>query len=294
MLTFVISTGYERAAFPEARAEVLALARDIFYEEPSSEVSRYCSSLALYHINFFGSHASRESMRLMDRMAGSILKEHQGRFTISGKRHSFCIVGTYGRSLRRNGFNTEAMESPAQSPMQYAINALEEAKKSDNAEFYLFLCKELGQLGVLAEPKYLFSVFTEILKDVRALDEPTSELRFSRDDIEKARGIVLQSLTNMRVLYRQQVDEYLLQVLEKPEIYAEVATDRTPDVRLSYFMSWAFEQLIFHCLADHVWYETFGRELMEALLEGARCRSPSKWVSTVLLRVGKLLARLSG
>jgi hypothetical protein len=43
----------------------------------------------------------------MDRMARSILKEHQGRFTISGKRHTFSIVGTYGRSLSRNGFDTE-------------------------------------------------------------------------------------------------------------------------------------------------------------------------------------------
>ena len=33
----------------------------------------------------------------------------------------------------------------------------------------------------------------------------------------------MQSLANMRVLYRQKVDEYLLEVLEKPEIYAEVA-----------------------------------------------------------------------
>ena len=181
MLTYVISTRYERAASPEERTEVLALARDLFYEEPRSAVSEYCSSLALYHINFFGSHANRESMRLMDRMANSILKERQGRLTISGKRHTFCIVGTYGRSLCRNGFDTEAMERPAQSAMQYAIDALKEAKKSGNAEFYLSLCKELGQLGVLAEPKYLFGVFTDILKDVRVLDEPTSELRFSRD-----------------------------------------------------------------------------------------------------------------
>ena len=69
MLTYVISTRYERAASPEARAEVLGLARDMFYEEPRSHVSGYCSSLAVYHINFFGSHANRESMRLMDRMA---------------------------------------------------------------------------------------------------------------------------------------------------------------------------------------------------------------------------------
>jgi energy-coupling factor transporter ATP-binding protein EcfA2 len=294
MLTYVISTRYERAASPEARAEVLLLAQDMFYEEPRSEVSRYCSSLALYHINFFGSHANRESMRLMDRMARSILKEHQGRFTISGKRHTFCIVGTYGRSLSRNGFDTEAMESPAQSAMQYAMDALKEAKESDDAEFYLHLCQELGQLGVLAEPKYLFSVFTEILKDVRALDEPTFEPRFSRDNIRKAKETVLQSLANMRVLYRQHVDEYLLQVLEKPEIYAEVATERTPDVRLSYFMSWAFEQLTFHCLADHKRYESCGRELMQALLAGARCRSPAKCVSAALLRVVRLIAKSAG
>jgi hypothetical protein len=294
MLTYVISTRYERAASPEARAEVLLLARDMFYEEPRSEVSAYCSSLALYHINFFGSHVSRESMRLMDRMVRTVLKEHQGRFTISGKKHTFCIVGTYGRSLTRNGFDTEAMESPTQSAMQYAMDALKEAKESDNADFYLRLCEELGQLGVLAEPKYLFSVFTEILKDVHALDEPTLELRFSRDHIRKAKETVLQSLTNMRVLYRQHVDEYLLQVLEKPEIYAEVATERTPDVRLHHFMSWAFEQLTFHCLADHERYKSVGKELMQALLAGAHCRSPAKCVSAALLRAVKLMAKLAG
>ena len=252
MLTYVISTSYERAASPEERTEVLVLAQDLFYEEPRSEVSKYCSSLALYHINFFGSHANRESMRLMDRMARSILKEHQGRFTISGKRHTFCIVGTYGRSLCRNGFDTEAMESPAQSAMQYAMDALKEAKKSDNAEFYLFLCEELGQLGVLAEPKYLFSCLYGNSQRCACAGRAAFELRFSRDDIRKAKDTVLQSLANMRVLYRQHVDEYVLQVLEKPEIYAEVARSGRPMFGLSDFMSWAFAQLTFHCLADHV------------------------------------------
>ena len=98
----------------------------------------------------------------------------------------------------------------------------------------------------------------------------------------------------MRVLYRQHVDEYLLHVLEKPEIYAEVATERTPDVRLSDFMSWAFEQLTFHILADPNRYESCGRELMQALLAGAHCRSPAKCVSAALLRAVKLIAKSVG
>ena len=124
--------------------------------------------------------------------------------------------------------------------------------------------------------------------------KPTFEARFSRDDIRKAKDTVLQSLANMRVLYRQHVDEYLLQALEKPEIYAEVATERKPDVRLSYFMSWAFEQLTFDILADLNCYESCGRELMQALLAGARCRSPAKCVSAALLRAVKLIAKSAG
>jgi hypothetical protein len=297
MLTFVISVNFERAASPEARARMLALADDMFFEEPRSPISEYCSSLALYHINFFGRRAGRESMRLMDRMASSILSEREGRFKISGKDHSFNIIGTYGRSLHKyhskDGIDVEAMETPAQSAMQYATNALTDAKKKNNAEFYLYICKELGLLGVLVQPKYLFDVFTSILDDVNALDRPTIKrnLRFAPEYIERAKETILQSLTNIRVLYRQQVDEYLLDVLERPEIYAEIETKRIPDFRLPYFMSWAFEQLTFRCLAYH--YEMIGKEFMRSLLDAARCGSPRDCMRTVLARGVKLAAELA-
>ena len=86
-LANVVEAGWAEALARQlgARAEVLAMARDMFYEEPRSEVSKYCSSLALYHINFFGAHASRQSMRLLDGMTHSVLKEHQGRVPDGGR-----------------------------------------------------------------------------------------------------------------------------------------------------------------------------------------------------------------
>jgi hypothetical protein len=46
--------------------------------------------------------------------------------------------------------------------------ALKGAKQADDAEFYLSICEELGLLGVLVQPEYLFDVFTTILEDVKA------------------------------------------------------------------------------------------------------------------------------
>jgi uncharacterized protein DUF4062/NACHT domain-containing protein len=296
MLTYVVSVNYERAASPKAQAEVLALVEDWFYEEPRSQIYEYCSSLALYQINAFGSRASRESMQLMGRMTKSILKERQGRFTIRGRNYSYNIIGTYGRSLRRyyrSGMDTEVMESPALSPMQYAVDALRDAIEVGNAELYLSICRELRLLGAMVEPEYLLDVFAEILKDVQALDETGSGLdrTFSPNDIEKSKDTILQSLANARVLYRQQVDNYLSEMLERPEIYAEVATKRTPEFRLSYLFSWAFEQLLFRFLAYH--YEEIGREFTETLLDAARCPSPVDCVRLVLSRAMKRLAELS-
>jgi hypothetical protein len=185
------------------------------------------------------------------------------------------------------------MEHPSKSPMQYAMDALQAARESGNAEFYLYICAELGQLGVLTEPRYLFEVYTEILKDVQAIedDPPRPSLRFSGPDIRKAKETILQSLANTRVLYRQHVDEYLWDELEHPGIYAQVITKKATISRLPFFLSWAFEQLTFRSLT--YFYDEMGSECMQSLLDGARCRSTTKCVSTALSRVLKHLAKFS-
>ena len=101
----------------------------------------------------------------------------------------------------------------------------------------------------------------------------------------------MQSLANIRVLYRQQVDKYLLEVLESPELYAEIANERTPDFRLSFFFSWSFEQLMFRCLVFH--YETMGHEILEAFLDAVRCNSTSAGARIVLSRLFSHVSELS-
>ncbi|MGB6687504.1 MAG: TIR domain-containing protein [Terracidiphilus sp.] len=293
MLTFVVSVHYERAATDEDRAKALRLARDLFYEEPRSPIAEYCASLALYHINYFGSNATQESMDLMGRMADSILAERQGHLHLSGKRHNFNIIGTYGRALHKHGRAASGPSAPGPSAMQYVLNSLQLAKETQNPAFYSYICKEIGLLGVLVEPRYLFDVFTAILTDLRALDEHSysDELPFQPDEVEKLTNTILQSLANIRVLYRQQVDKYLLEVLEKPEIYADVATKRDPEFQLSFFISWAFEQLMFRALVYY--YDEMGKDLLQSFLDSMRCRSCAQCVRTVLSAVVRRCVKLS-
>jgi hypothetical protein len=293
MLTFVLSVQYERAGTAEARAKTLDLARDLFFEEPRSPIAEYCASLALYHINYFGSHATPESMDLMGRMADAILAERQGHLQLSGKNHNFNIIGTYGRALHRQGQDTTRSGSHEPSAMQYVLTSLEAAKDTQNPKYYSYICEEVGLLGVLVEPKYVFKVFTAILKDLRALEEHSysDDLPFLPEEVEKLTDTILQSLANIRVLHRQQVDKYLLEELENAEIYADVATKRDPDFRLSFFVSWAFEQLMFRALVFY--YEEMGKDLLKSFLDSMRCHSSSQCVRTVLSAAVRRCASLS-
>jgi len=293
MLTFVVSANYERAATPEARAKALDLIRDLFYEEPRSPIAEYCASLALYHINFFGSHATQDSMDLMGRMADSILAERQGHLYLSAKEHNYNIIGTYGRALHRHGHAASGSNASGSSAMGYVLNALQSARDTRNATFYSYICQEIGLLGVLVEPRYLFEVFTAIFKDLRTLEEHTfsDELPFEPGEVEELTGTILQSLANIRVLYRQQVDKYLLEVLENPEIYADVATKREPDFRLSFFVSWAFEQLMFRALVYY--YDEMGKDLIVSFANSMRAHTPTQCVRIVLSTVVKQCAKLS-
>jgi hypothetical protein len=291
LLTFTLSTSYERAQSDGERSRILTVIEQCFFEEPRLPLAEYCSSLSIYHINVFGRHSTQDSMDLMGRMASDILSERKGRVQFFAKLHNFNIIGTYGRALHMHPATTSELGTN-QWGMQFAFRALDQAVALQDSEYYLYICENLGLLGTLVEPRYLFDVFTRILQDVGALGlRPAGEaLPFPRKTVFKARNQILQSLANIRVLYRQQVDKYLLEVLESPELYSEIANERTPDFRLSFFFSWSFEQLIFRCLVYD--YDAIGVQILESFWKGMHCKSSARGTRALLSHLFQYVSEL--
>jgi hypothetical protein len=290
MLTFTLSVAWERSKTPEDSELSLQLIRRLF--EVGEPVAEYCASLALYHINFFGTRATPQTMEMMGTMAAHILAIRKGEFQLETRPYNFNIIGTYGRSLYKNRaiVSHDAEIHARAAALQYAIDALKLA--SDNADegFYLYICENIGLLGVLITPEPVLTVITEILCDVRLVtrSEPKKS-SFSAQFLDTARKTVLQSLANIRVLYRSEVDRYLFDALEAPELYDEVANQRTPAFSLETFHSWAFEQLMFRAMTKY--REEIGIDMILALLTGAQQKTTKDCIYEV---IAQLLSRLRG
>jgi TIR domain len=293
-LTLALSAFYERQAALDAGAECLSLLKELFEEEGATATDQYCASLALYHINYFGEHASRQTMELMGQMASRILRERKGVFTLGKEHHNFNIIGTYGRALHRSGHLLEDGLAGGRRALHFAIEALEQAKEARDFKYYLYICENVGLLGVLIEPAQVFSVFTEILSDVKEIStegQSRELVVFSPQQIGVARNQVLKSLANIRVLYRQEVDKYLLEELEAPALYAEVANRLTAEFSLETFYSWTFEQLTFRVLTRY--RDQIGKKVLNAFREGMYSGSVGACLEIIVSRVLDRLGEIS-
>ena len=147
---------------------------------------------------------------------------------LAGKQENFNIVGTYGRSLRRNGGLLQDVDKGTETTraLLYAINALDSAKSQRDKEYYLYVCNNIGLLGVLIEPSQVFDVVTVILCDIGIVPESTTGasegFKFPESFASEVKKQVIQGLANIRVLYRQEVDNFLFERLELPALYTEV------------------------------------------------------------------------
>lgn len=289
LLTFTLSTAYERGKSDDERSRILALIEQCFFDEPRSPLVEYCSSLSVYHINCFGRLATPASMDLMGRIASEILSKRKGRLQISGKKYDFNIIGTYGRAQHMHPA-TKSELAVNHGEMKFAFQALEQSISQPDSEYYIYICENLGLLGTLIEPKYLFEVFTKILRDVGALGEVSAAqaLPFATKTIDDAKAKILQSLRNIRILYRQQVDKFLLEVLESAELYSQVANEGTPDFRLSFFFSWSFEQLMFRSLVYQ--YDDIGKEMLDSFWEAVHRSSSAQGIRAVLSHLAKYVS----
>jgi hypothetical protein len=296
MLTFALSAYYERLAGAGAAAQCLALLEGLFAEDGAPASAQYCAALALYHVNYFGGHATKDSLNLMGKMAALILRQHKGVFEFGGEVQNFNIIGTYGRALQKNRrlLDDGTVGGVGRRPLEYAIDALAQARTEGDFSYYLYICENVGLLGVLIEPGQVFVVISQILLDIGEIkrDEgPRKREGFTPAEIEEARARVLKSLANIRVLYRQEVDKYLLEELESARLYGEVANNLVPEFSIATFHSWAFEQLMFRFLTRY--YDEVGKDLLEAFYDGVSTRTVSGCLKVFVARVVRRLGEIS-
>jgi hypothetical protein len=296
MLALTLSAYYERRAAAGGAAECLSLLEGLFAEDGAPASAQYCASLALYHVNYFGGYATKESLKLMGNMARVILDEHKGVFALGGEMQNFNIIGTYGRALQKNGRLLEDGGGGAlgKRALQYAIDALEQAKAGDDFSYYLYVCENVGLLGILIEPNHVLDVISHILVDIGEIkleEGPREALRFTQDQVSEARARVLRSLANIRVLYRQEVDRYLLDELESSRLHGEVANNLIADFSIETFYSWAFEQLTFRVLTRY--YEEVGKDVLQSFLDGVRSGSVRGCLEVIVSRVVHRLSEIS-
>lgn len=272
-LCFSLSTAFETLRSPPARDAHLARLCALFPASAQMRGAHYVVALALYHINFFGDHATPDSLRRMGAMADVIMRQGKGMFLLKGREFSTNIIGTYGRSLRRHADLLHDEHDVALTPpLSYAIGALEEAKRTRNPAFYTFVCNDIGLLGVLTEPRQVFEVFTYILSDlglsgIAGSGSSDSLLHRVFDTSQRAaiKEQTIASLANIRAIYRAEVDRYLLDELINPELYREVS-EALPKFNLTTIASWTSEQLIFVVMTRY--RVQFGEPLVQCFLAG--------------------------
>jgi hypothetical protein len=257
LLAFSISVGFEIANDDQRAAliEQLELAVATAEDGKLGAHLEYAVSLALYHINYFGTRGDCRTVTLMQRLATRILVVHRGMFELHGKLYDFNIIGTFGRVRKRHAaLFPEAANRPV---FQFAIDALEEATRLGDVKYYLYVCQNVGLLGILDDPSDAFVVLGHAV-ETRRQDRAVFQT-------------VVQSLSNIRALYRSRVDRWLLEAgdTRDPELYQQLFDEvvmRDPQFDLSLFHSWYFEHLMFNMLTEY--HDHVGKRFIAILDHG--------------------------
>jgi hypothetical protein len=235
----------------------------------------------------------------MHRTASHILSAHKGELTLGASHYNFQIIGTFGKVLTRLkseglSFGGNAMQLGALQ--QCVTTALSQAKAEQNEHFYLYICENIAELGIMVNADLVLPAIDQILRDL-GLVAPTPGVYqppFRAPFIEQARKSILQGLANMRALHRQDVDRYLINVSETQEpsdLYYRVTNDLAPNFRLANFYSWAIEQLMFHLFTRY--HKPVGKDILAIFLHAARQSSAEMCLWVVASETLDMLSALT-
>jgi len=299
---FALSTRWERLAVDgnvHAQHAHLRLLRTLFRRGQAS--ARYAIALALYHINYFGEHGTRETVEMMTEMARTLLADGQGRFCFSDgeRRYDTNIIGTLGRVTSKHAPTLGPSRKIEQRPqLDFALQALAAARKAANADDYEYVCESVGLLGTLTDPSQVFDVTRVILADLwpdrfrSTLTHPSDIHRtWSTERIERIRNVTLTSLANIRVLYRSAVDSWILDELADQALYTDVSTRIAPSFHLATFYSWTTEHLVYRMLTRYL--EPLGKAFLSALEEAAHSEGSGHGILCISRRLFERLHSLA-
>jgi len=275
-LSLSLSVTYDRLANEGERQAHLARLGGLLPPEGPIGGAHYAVALAYYHINYFSRHASRDSLAQMGSVAHVLLRDGKGEFRMNRETYTTAIIGTYGRALRRHAdFLSGTHDISPEAPLSYALRALDEAKRTRDADYYASVSRDVGLLGVLIEPQQVFEVFESILRDLGIGRDGTQiEAFLPFDDARRAiiREVAIKSLANIRVVHRSEVDRYILDVLGNQVLFGEVIQCQ-PEFSLATIGSWISEQIIFVVLTDFA--PQFGARLVDCFDAAMQQKSAS-------------------
>jgi hypothetical protein len=240
-------------------------------------VPQYVASIALYHINYFGSRGTPETIQMMVDMARVILTRWKGHFEKPGgsRLYNYNIIGTLGRCVIRHE------ETLGRPPLSYAIEALEHAKDEADYDYYAYVCENVGLLGAIAPPRKALEVIRYILQDLEEIPLPQDgrdPLPFDRAAEEKLEAMIIKSLGRIRVRFQKDVDRFLLDDLDSEGLF-NLVRGTSSSHGLGIYFSWVSEEL-FEKLLLHV--PDFSRSLIRVFREASHQRGERQAVDYVL------------
>jgi hypothetical protein len=297
LLAHALSSQY--SIHPEHQERYIGLLERMF--DIRDPVSRFVSSVALYHINYMGKYQSRETLDAFAHQVAVIQQEHKGRLHAPSldEPANFNIVGEYARSLV--AWEAKLAEDPLSreeasafrasffNRMDYVTKGLDQAKRDEDLDYYLGLVEDdIALLGVLVPPRKALELVKYVLEDAEILELPDDgreEVPFGDEEFNKIRAAALESLAKIRARYQREVEDFLY-AIDRPSLIDEVRR-LAPEYDFGIMFSWLFEEL-FEKILIH--YPELGSRvigIMRTSIDQGSAEAAIRNILTELLNLGQ-------
>lgn len=277
--THVLSTHYTKSLSENQRKDYIMYLDKIFDENQQNVAIRYLICIAVYSINYHGEHGDTESLNLMKKIAKTVMNEHKDSFEIEGKKYYFHVIGVAGRTFIKHEKHKLFINT---NPLGFILEGLELAKTNTDKKHYIYCCNELGILGVMALPHITLNIILKIYDDIIVNSETDN---FKKEIKDRVKESLVLCLSNTRVRYRAQVDDFLRHEIDNKD-FENAVINTKPNISFGNYFSWSsvglFEKMFIH-------YPDLGNEIIALFYEALNEKDIEKGISLFINEGFKLM-----